>query len=894
MALYNGNKKAYSDTGMRVSAGPGLFIAALLAVILFSFSVHALGWTSPTGWNNPGGDWRNGAYAYDENLSPPYFAEQTAVSGWGNPIELTLSTPIYCDKVRVDCDFVPSDGTDQIQIRIYNGSWTTVYTGTIGNATFDPTSEISFTGISNVTAMSFAWHWSNPQYIWWLYEVDFWSGQAHTLPSVQTSDATSVTGTTANLHGQITDDGYTSCQHRFEYGTTTSYGSNTSWGGSSSAGQTFGNTVTGLTNGITYHFRAQAKNDVGTVSGGDKTFSTGSVTSGWISPSSHSDPGGTWNDHAYAYDDENASCAWSYHAMYAEQWSNPLVLVPPASITSNSIRFLAGGGGYVDFINVEVYDGSTWTSVYNNTINDMVMTTANFAQQTVTQARISMHVNTTGCGLNWAFYDFDFYKICVGAPTLDWTGEANYTTGGVNPLTGYPWTNFTFRVKYTDACNAGPSVIQVWVDKNGDGNYADAGEKVNLSVASDASATLKDGDYTNGEVFSTTMNLDYGASSSNISYKFVANNGTSDATGSPTTALNYPDVLPPPQRTPQWSKSSIGTVNGGSITESALYVGTNKSTQELISVNLSNGNTNWTFDASSYGACKSPTWYYSYAAGKYRVLAAAGNYVVGRQDEGASSSQLFAPVNLGATAGNPYPSPDDTTFYVTYANTLTRRKLSDGSVCSGWPVTVTNVNVACDPSVFNNEIYVGTTDGKVQKIDKDGTPLATFNGMGGASVNLPLLVIKSALYVTPDNSNLYAVNTSTMLAKWASPASIAASNTGASFFETYSDNPYIYVAAGSNVQKIYDNGSAGIVKWTYNAGGTVQSGPIFYPNVVYFGRNGGRYYALQDYDVGASLLPYWPYIQATGDATTGPWADQTNGRVIFGTTGGDLQSFAKE
>ncbi|MEN6627165.1 MAG: fibronectin type III domain-containing protein [Candidatus Sumerlaeia bacterium] len=43
------------------------------------------------------------------------------------------------------------------------------------------------------------------------------------------------------------------------------------------------------------------------------------------------------------------------------------------------------------------------------------------------------------------------------APTLTWTGEPNYTTGGLSPQTGSTTTEFVFRVKYTDADGHAPA-----------------------------------------------------------------------------------------------------------------------------------------------------------------------------------------------------------------------------------------------------------------------------------------------------------------------------------------------------------------------------------------------------------------------------------------------------
>ena len=38
----------------------------------------------------------------------------------------------------------------------------------------------------------------------------------------------------------------------------------------------------------------------------------------------------------------------------------------------------------------------------------------------------------------------------------------------------------------------------------------------------------------------------------------------------------------------------------------------------------------------------------------------------------------------------------------------------------------------------------------------------------------------------------------------------------------------------------------------------------------------------------------WPYTNVSGDADTGPWIDVGNSRVIFATTGGNLNAFTLE
>jgi len=111
------------------------------------------------------------------------------------------------------------------------------------------------------------------------------------------------------------------------------------------------------------------------------------------------------------------------------------------------------------------------------------------------------------------------------APGLEWTGEANYTTDGVNPDSAVGGSNFEFRVKYTDIDNDAPTLIQVWVDEDDSGAY-EAGEKYSMTIDGG------DSDYTNGENFTKTLAVDYVGDGS-LKYRFYAFDGTDVASGTP-------------------------------------------------------------------------------------------------------------------------------------------------------------------------------------------------------------------------------------------------------------------------------------------------------------------------------------------------------------------------
>ena len=833
-------------------------------------------WVSPTSTNSPA-RWSNNSLAIDQNSST-YASYQTSV-GWGNYLEMYLPSPInYVDRVKVKADlYVTYSPECEIQLRV-NSVWVSKYQGIVADAQFD---EVTFSSENNVDAVRFRWRFTINNWNWWLYEMYVWEGQAPEPPACASNDATSVNTTSANLHGTLNTDGGQSCSYRFEYGLTTAYGNATSWTGNKVAGENFATTVTGLTSGQTYHFRAQAKNDYGTASGADKVFSTGAISSGWVSPTTFSDGGG-WSDEEMAYDDETSSYAWDYHALDEPQWNNFLTLILPYAITSDRLRYYAMKSNEITTIDVDVSNGGgTWTDVYSGSFTTQTWETKTFTQRTVDRVRVRFQSNCTSCTFNYQLFEIDVNKVSSNTPTLAWTGETNYTTDGLHPETGYSYTDFAFRVQYTDADNDGPSTIQVWVDRNGDGDYLDSDEKINLSVASDAAPTKRDGTYTNGEVFSSTINITYGPSTSNCSYRFYANDGTSNATGTPTTPINYPDVLATPSMvSPVWSQSALGSVNGGAITESSIYLGTNNSNAELQARYISNGSQKWSYNAPAN--CNDPS--YIYNGSNYIVLASAGTYVIGVRDNGATKTDLFEK-NVNATAGNPYASPDGSTFYVTYANTISRRNLNTGNPSGdpGWPVTLTGVDISADIVVFNDEIYTATTGGVIFKIDEaDGTPLGSYSI--GTSVSRPLHVYGSNIYVAPDNASLYALNKGNMTLVSNFPVSLTAPNSGALFNDGSTE---IFIAAGNCVQKATING--GSTSWTYNTGATVNSGPIGYNGFVYFGRTGGRYYALNS--TGA-LVADWPYTSASGDANAGPWIDRSNLRVIFATTGGNLDAFA--
>ena len=98
---------------------------------------------------------------------------------------------------------------------------------------------------------------------------------AASSPSIKTGTATNVSNTGAVLNGTINPNGPVT-QYDFSYGPTTAYGATTAVHKVKAGTKTVAVqiTVSGLTPGTTYHYRLNAINSAGAVTGTDRSFTT--------------------------------------------------------------------------------------------------------------------------------------------------------------------------------------------------------------------------------------------------------------------------------------------------------------------------------------------------------------------------------------------------------------------------------------------------------------------------------------------------------------------------------------------------------------------------------------------------------------------------------------------
>ncbi len=380
-----------------------ILTAVLVLCAAWAAAASADGWVSPTGFEDPEGKWRNESRGYDENTGT-FTDDYSLRLGWAAYIVLTMNQPVRSSRLRVNADWWLG-AADCVDIDVYkDGAWVDVHEGSILNCAWD---EKTFPS-GMVEKVRFRYRYTNSRYIYWLYELDLYEEPAQVnAPTCETLVSSSVEQTSAILHGEVTDDGGEPCECRIVYGPTQEYGTATDWQASRVTGGYFSGIVTGLDGETTYRFRAEARNSAGTACGADMTFTTGAPEIGWLPGTEQGDPDEAWEDEASAADDDEDTCARSYHDIWAPQWG-PFIHLSRAAIPCNGVRFIARQGGYIDEVDVDVLKDGSWTDVYQGTYADRQWVTHFFRAGVVTEARVRFHVNSTNCGLYWELYEFDF------------------------------------------------------------------------------------------------------------------------------------------------------------------------------------------------------------------------------------------------------------------------------------------------------------------------------------------------------------------------------------------------------------------------------------------------------------------------------------------------------
>ena len=158
-------------------------------------------------------------------------------------------------------------------------------------------------------------------------------------------------------------------------------------------------------------------------------------------------------------------------------------------------------------------------------------------------------------------------------PSLSYSSETGYSsTDGVDPEAGTNSTSFTYLTLYTSADDTAPITMEVCIDSSCSSMFLDTG----------AAATLRDGDYTNGEQYYLTTTLADGSHD----YYFSASDGVDIVRLPASETISAPSVAPISILTSSFSNGNQGV---SYIRTLSATGGTTPYTWSLASGSLSTG-----------------------------------------------------------------------------------------------------------------------------------------------------------------------------------------------------------------------------------------------------------------------------------------------------------------
>jgi alpha-tubulin suppressor-like RCC1 family protein len=248
-------------------------------------------------------------------------------------------------------------------------------------------------------------------------------------PAVTTLAATNVGSTTATIRATINPNGSVTTA-QFQRGTDTNYGTNAVIALSPNNGtlpQTVSLALTGLTPGMTYHFRATATNGVGTTDGADLTFTTLDNNANLTALTTS----------AGALTPGFASGITSYSAPSVSHATTSVTVTPTASSPAATIEVRVNGGAFTALAS-GVTSAPLSLGVGNNTLEARVTASDTITQRLYTIAvhRLSRYEELAaalGLGASGPLDDFDFDGV-GNLLEIGFATNAADTAGGSGPL----------------------------------------------------------------------------------------------------------------------------------------------------------------------------------------------------------------------------------------------------------------------------------------------------------------------------------------------------------------------------------------------------------------------------------------------------------------------------
>lgn len=378
-------------------------------------------WVAPSQFQEPANKWINEAYAYDSSAAT-YADDRSNLAGDGPWLQLHFSTVLRTDRVQVVADF-GYNIVDRVDVEYVDaaGVWHAGYSGPVAN---DALSVVTIAPAPVQTnACRFRFHYLKAGYYFWLYDFKAYRvPDNQSAPVIQTEAATSITDTSAVLHGSVLSDGGSLCGVRFlwrKQGVTAWNAS--AWTSTTvSAGQPAAVVLASasqLQAGSSYEYRVEAQNDWYTTQGSLITFTPQAIpvsASGWFAGSSATAAATNdmaWQDILQAIDDTPTSSARCYHPLWASQTS-PVLTVDLPNVVVDRARVLAGRNPYIATMKVELKNRVTaaWSTIHNGDFTDRVWKEIPVSRDNYAQARFTFTTSTTAVGTAWELLEFQVYK----------------------------------------------------------------------------------------------------------------------------------------------------------------------------------------------------------------------------------------------------------------------------------------------------------------------------------------------------------------------------------------------------------------------------------------------------------------------------------------------------
>lgn len=431
---------------------PRWILAVVAAVVVAGRLAAADGaWVSPTQFQDPANKWINETYAFDASTAS-YADDRSNLAGDGPWLHLLFPAVIRTDRVQVIADF-GYDIVDRVEIEYQDaaGVWQRSYSNVITNDA--PTIVSIAPAPVQTNAFRFRFHYLQAGYYFWLYDFKAYQvPDGQSAPVVRTDPATSVTDTSAVLHGALVSDGGSLCGVCFSWrkkGTTSWTTSNwTSYTVGAGQPEALVLAAAGsLQAGVTYEYVISARNSWYNSTGLIREFLPVAIpetASGWYAGSNGTAlpaNGMVWEDVLKAIDDVPTSAARCYHPLWASATSPTLTIDLPC-VVIEKVKVIAGRNPYIASMKVELKNRATsaWSTVFSGAFTDRVAQEIAVNRDNYAQARFTFTTSTTAVGTAWELLEVQVYKPTptplpapVLSPAVVFAGQSVTVTAAVRP-----------------------------------------------------------------------------------------------------------------------------------------------------------------------------------------------------------------------------------------------------------------------------------------------------------------------------------------------------------------------------------------------------------------------------------------------------------------------------